>query len=269
MTSSPAPTTAAPPFARCIGIDYSGAAEPERGLAGIRVHEATPDGAHRPVAAPGSTARRRRHWSRAALHDWLAERLDGDDALLVGIDHAFGLPADHLDRHGLADWDALLDDHARHWPCDTPGVTVESCRAGNPRTGDPRAERLTERWTAGAKSVFLFDVQGSVAKSTHAGLPWLRRLRREAPAAGRWHAWPFDGFTPPAGRSVVAEVFPSLVRRRFPRQDRTPDEHDAHAVARWLAGLVRSGALARYLDPPLDASERAIARREGWILGVA
>ena len=31
---------------------------------------------------------------------------------------------------------------------------------------------LTERWTATAKSVFLFDVQGSVAKSTFAGLPW-------------------------------------------------------------------------------------------------
>ena len=28
-----------------------------------------------------------------------------------------------------------------------------------------------------AKSVFHFDVQGSVAKSTHAGLPWIKALR--------------------------------------------------------------------------------------------
>jgi hypothetical protein len=27
-----------------------------------------------------------------------------------------------------------------------------------------------------AKRVFLFDVQGAVAKSTHAGLPWLHEL---------------------------------------------------------------------------------------------
>jgi hypothetical protein len=33
--------------------------------------------------------------------------------------------------------------------------------------------------------------QGSVAKATHAGLPWLRYLRRQA--AGRVHFWPLDG----------------------------------------------------------------------------
>jgi len=43
-----------------------------------------------------------------------------------------------------------------------------------------RWRRLTEH-RAGAKSVFHFDVQGSVAKSTHAGLPWLRYIRSRAP----------------------------------------------------------------------------------------
>src|SRR3954449_7846026 len=50
--------------------------------------------------------------------------------------------------------------------------------------------------------------QGSVAKATHAGLPWLRYLRRQA--AGRVHFWPLDGWAIPTGRSVVAEVRPSL-----------------------------------------------------------
>jgi hypothetical protein len=45
--------------------------------------------------------------------------------------------------------------------------------------GDNNWLRLTERWTATAKSVFLFDVQGAVAKSTFAGLPWLLYLQNE------------------------------------------------------------------------------------------
>jgi hypothetical protein len=31
-----------------------------------------------------------------------------------------------------------------------------------------------------ARSVFQFDVQGSVAKSTHAAIPWLKRIREAA-----------------------------------------------------------------------------------------
>jgi len=40
---------------------------------------------------------------------------------------------------------------------------------------------LTERWMAAAKSIFLFDVQGSVAKSTFAGLLSLCRDLKGAP----------------------------------------------------------------------------------------
>jgi hypothetical protein len=46
--------------------------------------------------------------------------------------------------------------------------------------------------------VFHFDVQGSVAKSTHAGIPWLRFIRRRLGA--RVHFWHFDGWDIPAGR---------------------------------------------------------------------
>jgi hypothetical protein len=38
------------------------------------------------------------------------------------------------------------------------------------RKDDPWWRRLTEKRAGGAKSVFQFDVQGSVAKSTHAGI---------------------------------------------------------------------------------------------------
>jgi hypothetical protein len=46
------------------------------------------------------------------------------------------------------------------------------------RAGNARWRRLTEERAGGAKSVFHFDVQGSVAKSTHAGIPWLHFIRQ-------------------------------------------------------------------------------------------
>jgi len=93
------------------------------------------------------------------------------------------------------------------------------------RSGNPRWRRLTEV-RARAKSVFHFDVQGSVAKSTHAGIPWLRHLRQRT--AGRVHFWPFDGWQIPSGRSVVAEVYPALWNRSFPREDRDSHQQDAY-----------------------------------------
>jgi hypothetical protein len=135
------------------------------------------------------------------------------------------------------------------------------------RVGRPDEFRLCERWTSSAKSVFQFDVQGSVAKSTHAGIPWLKRIREAAGA--HVHIWPFDGWTVPEGKAVIAEVYPSIFRNRYARERRSADEHDAYAVARWLSECAARGVLGRYLDPPLTVHERAAAEREGWILGVA
>ena len=55
-------------------------------------------------------------------------------------------------------------------------------------------------------------MQGSVAKSTHTGIPWLRRINHEV--GERVHFWPFDGWEIPAGKSVFVEVYPSLFRKR-------------------------------------------------------
>ncbi len=84
---------------------------------------------------------------------------------------------------------------------------MDFVREGNPRTGDPSELRLCEQWTATAKSVFRFDVQGSVAKSTHAGLPWLLWLRQMPDSRQRLHFWPFDGFDVPEGKSVIVEAY--------------------------------------------------------------
>jgi hypothetical protein len=81
--------------------------------------------------------------------------------------------------------------------------------------GNSRWRRLTEERAGSAKSVFHFDVQGSVAKSTHAGIPWLRYVRQRM--GQRVHFWPFDGWDIPAGRSAIAEVYPVLLSRDLAR----------------------------------------------------
>jgi hypothetical protein len=126
--------------------------------------------------------------------------------------------------------------------------------------------RLTERWTSSAKSVFQLDGQGTVGKSTHAGISWLKWLRDELGDAV--HFWPFDGWAPPAGKAVIAEVYPSIFRNRYVREDRSGDEQDAYATARWMSEMSARGALAGCFDPPLAPTERAVAALEGWILGV-
>src|SRR5437879_13901746 len=131
--------------------------------------------------------------------------------------------------------------------------------------GSSRWRRLTDE-RAGAKSVFHFDVPGSVAKSTHAGIPWLRFIRQRL--GPRVHFWPFDGWDIPAGRSAIAEVYPSLWNRIFPSEARTRDQHDAYCIDAWLCGADRDGRLAGFPAPQLAAAERAVARLEGWILGV-
>ena len=113
---------------------------------------------------------------------------------------------------------------------------------GAARTGNARWRRLTEERAGGAKSVFHFDVQGSVAKSTHAGIPWLRFIRQRL--GQRVHFWPFDGWDIPAGRSAIAEVYPALWRRGFARRRPHRDQHDAYCIAAWLSRADRDGSLA-------------------------
>lgn len=249
-------------FSASIGIDYSGAATPDTRLPGLAIYRADHDSLPARIEPPCG----RRHWTRRELAAWLDEALAGDRPIAIGIDHALSFPEAYFTRYQLANWEAFLEDFCAHWPTTREGARVDDFRSGTTRVGDARELRLCDRWTAGAKSVFQFDVQGSVAKSTHAGLPFIAALR--AAHRPRLHVWPFDGFEVPAGRSLLAEVFPSRLRRRYPREARRPDEQDAYAVAAWLSDMDRRGALGTFLSPPLTAAEQALARREGWILGV-
>lgn len=203
---------------------------------------------------------------------WLRETLLQSERMIVGIDHAFSFPLRYFETHRLQhDWSAFLDDFQQHWPTDTENTYVQFVRdgilgSGAARWGDSKWRRLTEKRAGAAKSVFQFGVQGSVAHSTHAGLPWLRYLRREL--GNRIHFWPFEGWTVPPDKSVVVEVYPSLWSHGYPRNDRTDDQHDAYAVAEWFRETDASGKLGDYFQPSLDPDERVTAEIEGWILGI-
>jgi hypothetical protein len=110
-------------------------------------------------------------------------------------------------------------------------------------------------------------VQGSVAKSTHAGIPWLRFIHQRL--GDHVHFWPFDGWDIPAGRSAIAEVYPALWSRSFAREGRDGNQHDAYCIAAWLSRADRNGSLVAFLNPDLSPPERTLAQVEGWILGVS
>ena len=260
----------APMFSRYVGVNYSGAETPEQSLPGIRVFVAGGDEA-RPIEVPPPPGPRK-YWSRRALAEWLIEELGGGVPTLVGLDHAFSFPLRYFDKYRLDRiWTSFLDDFQRHWPADQDHLYVESLREGkegdaSARQGNSRWRRLTEERAGRAKSAFHFDAPGSVAKATHAGLPWLRAIRQRL--GGRVHFWPFDGWTIPEGRSAMVEVYPSLWSKRFPPERRNSHQHDAYCVAAFMAKEDRSGRLSAFLDPDLTESERSLAAVEGWILGV-
>jgi hypothetical protein len=258
----------APSFDRYIGIDYSGAATPSSSLKGLRVYMADLNASPVELEPPPSP---RKYWTRRGVAEWLAEKLGEPQATLVGIDHGFSFPLAYFREHDLPlNWTQFLEDFQYHWPTDEDHMHVEFVRDGisgnaQQRSGNSRWRRLTEVRARG-KSVFHFDVQGSVAKSTHAGIPWLLRLRRQT--AGRVHFWPFDGWQIPAGKSALVEVYPALWSRSFPLEGRDSHQQDAYSIAAWMRHADRDGALSSFFRPRIEDGERQTAEIEGWILGV-
>jgi hypothetical protein len=251
-------------FQAYVGIDYSGAGKPTARIPGLKVYRAM--GSAPPARVPAEGGRTT--WNRKLVAEWLLERLSRSERATVGIDHAFSFPTSSLIRSRLASWDAFLEYFCRRWHTDQE--PVRKVITATPPTGKPNELRLTERWTSSARSVFDFRGQGQVASSTHAGIPWLRWLRREL--GGRVHFWPFDGFEVPSGKSIIAEVYPSLFSKRYSQELTTPQltahDRDAYAVCRWLQDRDERGLLCHYLRPPLSPEEQKTACLEGWILGL-
>ncbi|MGP0067944.1 MAG: hypothetical protein ACLQGP_30665, partial [Isosphaeraceae bacterium] len=236
-------------FDHDIGIDDSGAQTPTSSLQGPHIYMADRTGPPCGIQPPPSP---RKYWTRRGIAEWLVGRLSQDRPMVGGIDHGFSLPLRYFEAHNLAlDWPLILEDFRRHWPTDEDHTYVDFVRDGlygnaAARSGNPRWRRLTESRAGTAKSVFHFDVQGSVAMSTRAGLPWLHDLHQQV--ADRVHFWPFDGWDVRPGASVVAEIYPSLWSRSTPCERSSPDQQDAYAAAEWMRCTDGDGTLARAIN---------------------
>ena len=262
-----------PQFERYLGIDYSGAQTPVNSLPGLQVYEATPILLPYEIkVSQGALGYpKKKYWSRKGIAEFLARELQEGPCTLVGIDHGFSFPLSYFNEHSLPhDWHKFLDDFQQHWPTDLDHMKVDFIRNGIEgngcaRMGYSRWRRLAEQ-RCGAKSVFHFDVQGSVAKSTHTGLPWLRFLRQQL--GTRLHFWPFDGWEPVKGKSVIAEVYPSLCNQNYPNKGVSSHQHDAYCIARWMRQSDKAGNLSQFFQPELSLLDRQQADIEGWILGL-
>lgn len=256
-----------PAFERYIGIDYSGAKHADASLPGIRVFEARHTQPPTEITPPKGT---RKYWTRRGLANWLIRELTDSTPTLVGIDHGLSFPLQYFETNKVPlDWDAFLEDFHHHWPTDQLNSTVDSIRdrlrIENPaRLGSPKWRRLSEV-PLRAKSVFHFDVPGSVAKSTHAGLPWIYSLRKTLP---KLHFWPFDGWLIPSRHSALAEAYPATLKAFQPNSQNllSQDQADAYAIANWLQFADQHNQLNQALAPPENPHFAKTAKVEGWIL---
>lgn len=247
-------------FEEYVGIDYSGSGKPTERLKTLQVYSSNRETPPQKVFSDDTGW----NWTRALIAEWLVKSLKETRPKIVGIDHAFSYPGIYFSKHDLSSWNDFLGHVRGCWPTQITAVKDLPCKP----EGSENELRLTERWTCHAKSVFGFDVkQGQVAKSTLSGLPWLIHIREQL--GSKVHFWPFDGFAFPEGKSVVAEVYPSIFRRRYAQCGLKGDDLDAYSISMWLRERDQLGFLHHYLAPNLSEEEMRMAQLEGWILGVA
>jgi hypothetical protein len=256
-----------PFFHRYFGIDYSGASLPTTPLPGLTVFVAGQEGEPLPQVSGNP---RTPNWDRERLAFWLRDRLLENVPTVVGIDHAFSYPLHVMAPEARGSWDEFLEWFETCWPTQKEAVQKHSQAKEAHLEQHRRSSRLTDDWTSTAMPIFKGwkGNQGpNVFFSTHAGIPWLRWLRQET--AGKVHFWPFDGLKIPAGKSVIAEVYPRIFRRRYEWDVAfTDDQRDAWLVCKWLKDRDGKDRLAQYFQPPLEDAEERRAQVEGWILGV-
>ena len=159
-----------------------------------------------------------------------------------------------------------------NWPY--PEVpTRESSRTG--REAHPPERRIADLRAKGAKTVWQLAYAGSVGSQVLLGLPALKRLSTDSRIQGRLAVWPFEtGLRAPEAPAVIAEIYPSLLRREVKERMNVGEIRDAAQVrvnAEAFARLDALGGLGPLFQgaPSLDATERRlIETEEAWILGL-
>ena len=151
--------------------------------------------------------------------------------------------------------------------------TRESRRTG--REAHPPERRVADSQARGAKTVWQLAYAGSVGSQVLLGLPAIKRLIEHPRMQGRLAVWPFDtGLRAPEAPAVVAEIYPSLLRREVEErkcEGEIPDAAQVRVNAEAFARLDALGGLGPLFQgaPYLDAAERRIIEtEEAWILGL-
>ena len=250
---------------------------------------------------------RTRHDAVERLAALIAKELDAERRVLVGFDFPFGYPAGaaaHLtgEASALTLWDWLAarirdsEDNAnnrfevaaninRTYPgigpfWGRPGTwrypevpTRESSRTG--REAHPNERRIADHHAKGAKTVWQLAYAGSVGSQVLLGLPAIKRLIEHPRMEGRLAVWPFEtGLRAPEAHTVVAEIYPSLLRREIQErknEGEIPDAAQVRVNAEAFARLDALGGLGPLFAgaPFLDTEERHIVEtEEAWILGL-
>jgi hypothetical protein len=128
------------------------------------------------------------------------------------------------------------------------------------RVVDERADTASSAW-------FLYGGANTVGSQALVGIPHVLKLRR---SISQCQVWPFEtgARLPETARVVLAEIYPSRFHQRIALDDRSNDERQVIAMARYFAKLDASDALAPLFQAP-GREHAAVQREEGWILGVS
>ncbi len=262
-------------FQKYIGVDYSGAGDPNRSnphLAVAIADQVMPVPIIKHQIIDGKII----NWSRKDLYHYLLqELLTSKERVAIGMDLGFSYPISILKELQLTNWDSFLDWIVEVW--DTENYSLADCKKNVDYKNSTLKRLVEEQYTASAKSVVDLDrkqgMQGAVSYSSHTGLPWIYKLRKLKHANQiKLHFWPFDGLEIAEDYHVIFEAYPTLYKKRVicESSEKSLNEHerDAYAIASWVRDRDINQVLSPYLSlETLTPSELSLVKLEGWILG--
>ncbi len=284
-----------PLFDQYVMVDWSAASKPTTGADSIWIG----------VSHGGQTSVENiatRHAACERIREIARDSIAAGRRMLIGFDFPFGYPAGvaktlcgKADALSLWSWIAqriedapdnrnnrfaIADEINRiyfngtgpFWgrPASWPYLDIPTKASSRSGRGHPPERRLADQTAKGAKTVWQLAYAGSVGSQVLLGIPAVHGLRHHPDLADHTRIWPFEtGLTTPDAPIVLAEIYPSLIQQD--PSETIKDAGQVRAVADWLAGLDRDGALSALFAGPSDATpakRRAIATEEAWILGL-
>jgi precorrin-8X/cobalt-precorrin-8 methylmutase len=289
-----------------VMVDWSAAATPKLGADSIWIAALGRNRrALRPVLLENLATRRD---AAAVLRALFIGSVARQERVLAGFDFPLGYPAGLAKRLGLsgAPWRAIWGEIARllvdapdnrnnrfsvvaelnrrltgeaypFWGCPArvAGSFLQPKHHRRHSADGFPEHRLVDRRMRGPQPGWKLAGTGSAGGQALTGIPVLRALRDDPALRGHIQVWPFEtGLAAPAGGRhagvMMAEIYPSLVPAPR-RAGEVKDSAQVRHLAAHFAALDAHGDLADLLagDPSLTkAEQRAVERKEGWVLGV-